>query len=240
MDYSVIIPVYDEEDAIIEVYHSVRNVMAGLGDSYEILFVNDGSTDRSLQRLLDLNAEDVVIVSLEHVGQAHALQAGFDHAAGDIYITLDGDGQDDPAEIPRLLEKLSQGYDVVCGWRQERRDPLAKKISSRLAYLVRRLLTHDNIHDVGCKLRVFRRKDMQGISLSGGLHRFFTLIMHRRGCRVTEVRVVHHPRRTGVSKYGFWNRLPEGGIDLFRVMFIGIDRLMAYPRQYKVRSVHRI
>jgi len=241
MKYSVIIPVYNEENSVVPVYRAVSEVMRKLGGAHEIIFIDDGSTDSGVRRLKAAQAENLVIIELaEHAGKAGALQAGFDHAAGEIYITLDGDGQNDPRDIPGLLDKLAEGYDLVYGWRFPRRDPALKRIASEAAYIIRRLTTRTRIHDVGCALRAFRKKNIENICLWGGLHRFFDAIMAKRGCRVGEVKVSHHPRESGASKYGIWDRLKEGTADLFRLYFTGVDRLMKHPRPYKIKHLSRI
>lgn len=245
MRYSVIIPVYDEQDSVERVYTSVKNVMLELGNSYEIVFIDDSSRDRTLQKLKELAtaSNDICVISLaDHVGQSGALQAGFDMAHGEIYITLDGDGQDEPQEIPKLLDKMAEGYDVVCGWRRFRQDNFIKKSASTLANLTRRALTRERIHDVGCALRVFRKKDIQSIRLSRGFHRFFSFIMEKKGYSVAEIEVIHHRRKKGVSKYGVWNRLGQGVVDLFLMISIDPSELMAWERQYKIKQFigHRI
>lgn len=242
MNYSVIIPIYNEEDSVVPVYDSVNEVMSKLGGTYEIIFVDDGSTDSSVRRLEHILAKSgnlAVIALAERIGQSGALQAGFDHAEGEIYITLDGDGQNDPMDIPSLLDKLKEGCDVVCGWRFRRQDSLSKKIASRAAYIIRKLATQEKIHDVGCTLRVFRKKDIKKICLWGGLHRFFSAIMAKMGYRIEEVKVNHYPRKKGASKYGVWGRLRQGLVDLFRVSFIDIGTLMNHKRQYKVKQIFR-
>jgi glycosyltransferase involved in cell wall biosynthesis len=216
--------------------------MKKLNGTYEVVFVDDGSKEDSLQKLESLHRifEDIVVVSLaEHTSKTETLQAGFDIALGEIYITMDADGQDDPTDIPKLLDKLSQGYDVVYGWRYQRQDNVRKKAASFFANIVRRVLTRDNIHDVGCALRVFRKKDIREIRLSGGLHRFFSFIMRKKGYRVAEVKVISHRRTKGASKYGLWGRLKEGTIDLFRIMFLDTDKLLSCEQIYKIKTMLR-
>lgn len=242
MKYSVIIPVHNEQDSVQDVYTAIKAVMAGLDGPYEILFVDDGSLDETLPRLQEMQSrhKDLGIVSLaRRNGEAQALQAGFDCACGEIYITLDGDGQDDPREIPKLLDKMAQGYDVIHGWRRQRKDNLLKKISSCLANSSRRLVTGESLHDFGCSLRVFRGRDARGICLYRGFHRFFSLIMKKKGCRIGETEVLHHWRKTGASKYGTWKRLKEGTADLFLLMFGDFEKLMSRPSTYTIKAVYR-
>lgn len=242
MKYSVIIPICNEEGSILSLYNSLKGVMSRLNESYEIVFVDDGSTDSGLQRLKNIQAKSnnlVIIVLEKHFGKSEALQAGFDNAEGEIYITLNGDGQDDPKEIPAMLNKMEEGYDVVFGWRHRMRNSFRKKLASKIANIVRRLITRVNIHDVGCALRVFRKKDIEDACLSGGLHRFFSTIMLQLGYRVGEVKVNHYPRKSGVSKYGIFDRLKEGLIDCFRITFIDINILMKHKRQYQIKEISR-
>lgn len=242
MDYSVIIPIHNEKDSIFFVYNSVNATMSKLSGAYEIIFVDDGSTDSSakiLGEILKVSTNLVAVILEGRVGQAQALQAGFDTARGDIFVTMDGDGQNDPADIPCLLDKLAGGYDVVYGWRSRRCDPLLKKAASGVANIIRRLTTGEKIHDVGCSLRVFRKKDIKGLCLWSGLHNFFSTIMAKRGYRITEVKVSHYARKSGVSKYGVLDRLKRGTLDLLRVSFVDIDTLMKHKRYYKIREILR-
>ena len=242
MKYSVIIPIYNEEDSLLPLYNSLKEVMNKLNGQYEILFVDDGSTDSSLERLkrVYVNSKNLAIVILkERAGKAEALQAGFDNAEGEIYITLDGDGQDDPGEIPSLLNKMDEGFDVVYGWRSRRQDPFIKKIASKTANLIRKLITKEKIHDVGCAMRVFRKKDVKQVCLSKGLHRFFSAIMVKFGYKVGEIKVVHYPRKTGITKYGIWGRLVEGIIDSIRFCFLDLHTLMRHERKYRIKEILR-
>ncbi|GJQ59075.1 MAG: hypothetical protein SCALA701_18760 [Candidatus Scalindua sp.] len=223
-------------------YNSLKDIMNTLNEQYEILFVDDGSTDSSLKQLrrVFMDSKSMAIVILkERVGKAEALQAGFDNAVGEIYITLDGDGQDDPREIPSLLNKMDEGYDVVYGWRRRRQDPFITKIASKTANMIRRLMTKEKIHDVGCAMRVFRKKGIEHVCLSKGLHRFFSAIMVKLGYCIGEVEVVHYPRETGISKYGIWDRLVEGTIDSIRFCFLDTQTLMSHKRKYRIKEILR-
>lgn len=230
MKYSVVIPVYNEEDSVCPLYLALREVMNNLRADYEIIFVNDSSRDKSLEYLKNITIDHshlVIVNLLKHSGQTAALQAGFILAQGEIIITLDADLQNDPKDIPILLEKLSQGFDVVCGWRCQRDDPYPKIISSRVAGYIRRLVTREPVHDFGCTLRVFKRPVLDKVILSGNMHRFFTFIMYKLGYKITEVRVRHHPRMHGVSKYTIGNRLLPGLIDLIRFCSADVRGLAA-------------
>ena len=220
MKYSAVIPVHNEEASVLPLYGRLKAVLDRLGGPYEIIFVDDASTDESLAKLESIRSAspNLVILSLKiRSGQSSALQAGFDAARGDVIITLDGDLQNDPEDIPKLLEKLKEGYDIVCGWRRDRKDPILKKTASRIANAVRRAVFKEKIHDVGCSLRVFKRGVLQKIILSGEDHRFFTAFATKEGFRIGEARVRHHPRQHGKSKYGIWTRLIRGILDLIKV-----------------------
>ncbi len=242
MKYSVIIPIHNEEKAIVPLCLRVQRVMDRFESGYEILVVDDGSSDHSLRNLKDsaglLKSVSMVVLS-RRFGKSEALQAGFDNAMGDIYITIDGDGQDEPEDIPVLLRKMDEGYDVVYGWRAGMMAPLGKRVFSKAANLARRIFTGVNIHDVGCPLRVFRRNDISAVRLSGGLHRYFSTIMSGLGYRVAEVNVRHYPRASGVSKYGIADRLIEGIVDFFRVIFGGVAGLKRGRRKYEIRQIMR-
>lgn len=210
MRYSVVIPVYNEERSILSVYSSVKEVMQSLQREYEIIFVNDGSEDNSLTLLkaISFNNDDLKLVSLDkNYGESFALQSGFDNASGEIIISMDGDGQFEPRDIPRLLGKLNKDYDVVCGWRHKRQDPRLRIISSRIANLIRRLLVGEKIHDVGCSFRVYRKDCVKNLGLKGPMQRFIVAILLKNGCRIAEVKVSHYPRISGNSNYNIRNRL---------------------------------
>ena len=242
MKYSVIIPIYNEEEALLPLYYSLKEVMGKLNEKYEIVFVDDGSTDSSLERLREICSEIgalAIVILKERVGKAEAIQAGFDNAAGEIYITLDGDGQNPPAAILTLLDKMKEGYDVVFGWRRRRQDRTKKRIASKMANIIRRFTTKEKIHDVGCAMRVFRKKDVEHVCLSKGLHRFFSAIMIKLGYKVGEIEIDHCPRKTGISKYGVWDRLLEGFVDSIRFSFIDIHTLMSHERKYRIKEILR-
>lgn len=215
---SVVVPVRNEAGSLEELLAALGAVMAGVDPAHEILVVDDGSDDGTPELFRRLAPPRARLLRSPGRGKADALQAGFDAARGGVIVTLDGDLQDDPADIPRLLGRLDEGYDLVVGWRRRRNDPLSKRLASRAANLLRRLLLGERVHDVGCPLRVFRRSLLSSIRLRGGLHRWLTALAARRGFKVAELEVSHRPRRHGRSKYGNWGRALEAPADLLRVL----------------------
>lgn len=242
MNYSIIIPIYNEQDTVLPLYYSLKSVMDKLGKTYEIVFVDDGSTDESVDKLKSIEQKSVnlIVVSLSsNSGISVAIQAGFDVASGEVIITLDGDMQISSEDIPIVLAKFQEGYDMVCGWRHLRNDPITKKITSKIANVIRRMVTKDKIHDVGCSLRVFKRAALDNVYLSGGLHRFFSTIISKLGYKVGETKIRHNPREFGVSKFGIWKRFIEGFIDLYRICFIDIKELVATKPKYSIKEIIR-
>ncbi len=229
LKFSVVIPIYNEEGSIRQICFSLKNAMDKLGRPYEIIFVNDGSDDKSLSVLnsVDLRLPDLVVVNLKkHSGKSQAMQAGFDTAQGELIITIDGDMQYEPNDILRLLEKMEEGYDAVCGWRYKRNDPWIKKISSKIAVTARRHITGERLHDPACNLAIFKKDVLKNIYLSKGMHRFIMLIVFKLGYKVGEVKVGHCQRRFGESKYNIHNRLFEGIIDLALLSLFDIRQLI--------------
>jgi glycosyltransferase involved in cell wall biosynthesis len=220
---SVIVPVLDEADSVAELATRVTGVLEGLGRSFEILFVDDGSTDATPARVRAIRERDprVKLVRLRrNFGKAAALSAGFDHCLGEIVVTMDGDLQDDPDEIPRLLAMLEeQDLDLVSGWKRRRQDPASKRLPSRLFNWVTRQLAQVDLHDFNSGFKVYRREVLGEIAIYGELHRYIPVLASRRGFQVGEVEVKHHPRRHGSSKYG-WDRFYKGLLDLITVLFI--------------------
>ncbi|HSE94822.1 MAG TPA: glycosyltransferase family 2 protein [Methylomirabilota bacterium] len=219
---SVVIPAYNEAANVEACYREVRGVLEALGQSFEILFVDDGSTDGTFPTLAGLARADPrlrVLRLRRNAGQTAALDAGFRAARGDVIVTMDADLQNDPADIPRLLAALV-GNDAACGWRVNRRDPWTKRAASRIANRVRRYVTGDGIHDTGCTLKAFRREALGRLRLYRGMHRFLPALIRLDGFRVTEVPVGHRPRRAGQSKYGNWGRLWTGLADLWAVRWM--------------------
>lgn len=223
MNLSVVIPVYDEEESVIPLARAVNKVLGGLGGPSEIIFVDDGSTDRTFVRLKDLQGEmsRLRVIRLRgNFGQTAALAAGFDLAQGEVVVTLDGDLQNDPADIPALLAKLEEGFDVVSGWRRERRDPFwTRRLPSRLANTLISRITGVRLHDYGCMLKAYRQPIVKDLALYGEMHRFLPALARWVGASVAEVPVSHQPRRHGRSKYGLGRTL-RVLLDLFTVKFL--------------------
>jgi glycosyltransferase involved in cell wall biosynthesis len=220
---SVVVPIFNEEENITPLCRELKNVLEALGMGYEVIFVDDGSTDTSnevLQRLAKDDKEIKVIQFRKNFGQTAAIAAGVEHAQGEIIVTLDGDGQNDPRDIPRLLERLEQGYDVVSGWRRSRKDPLLnKRFPSALANTLISWLTRVKLHDYGCTLKAYRKDILKDIRLYGEMHRFIPAYASWVGARITEMEVTHYPRRHGKSKYGL-SRTTSIILDLITFLFL--------------------
>jgi len=223
IDLSVIVPVYNEEENVGPLYSSLRPVLNGIGRPFEIIFVDDGSRDGTYGVLCGLNASDSlckVIRFRRNFGQTAALAAGFAHARGDIIVTLDGDLQNDPNDIPRLLQKIEEGYDVVSGWRIHRKDKfLTRRFPSVCANWLISKITGVKLHDYGCTLKAYRREVAQSIGLYGEMHRFIPAMASWMGVSVAEVKVEHRPRHHGASKYGL-SRTLRVFLDLITVKFL--------------------
>ena len=219
-DLSVIIPVFNEEDSVQEIHDGLASTLGRLNLRWEMLFVDDGSTDQTASMLVALRMRDrgVQVSSCAvHQGLSHVLSRGFQHSRGRILVSIDGDLQYDPEEIPLLLRALD-GTDVVCGWRRQRKDSWDRVALSRIAFTVRRLALGDRIHDAGCTFRAYRRSCVARLVLQRGEHRFLPYILSRRGCTLREIPVTHRPRRYGKSKFGF-SRLSSGLMVLARLWF---------------------
>lgn len=219
---SVVIPVFNEAENIAPLSERLRAVLDGFSGVVEILFIDDGSTDGTLAALRTAQAAHPRIRILhfhKNLGQTAAMEAGFHHSRGEAVVTLDGDLQNDPADIPALVEKLSD-WDAVCGVRARRQDSWLKRISSRIANGVRNWATGDNIVDTGCTLKAFRAERVRNLKLYNGMHRFLPTLLKMRGGRVLQVPVSHHPRRAGQTKYGTWGRLIKGLQDLYAVRWM--------------------
>lgn len=219
---SVIVPVHNEEGSLEELHREIDAALAPWGPSAEILFVDDGSSDRSWEVVTAIVKSDDRVSALRfrrNFGKAAALAAGFALARGERIVTLDADLQDDPKEIPRFLAKMEEGYDVVSGWKKVRHDPWHKTIPSRVFNVLVSAITGVTLHDHNCGFKCYREKVLDEIQLYGEFHRFLPVLAHARGFRVGEIVVEHRPRRHGVSKYGF-ERFVKGLIDLLTIKFL--------------------
>jgi glycosyltransferase involved in cell wall biosynthesis len=228
---SVVVPVHNEERSVALLVDELDSALQPLGAAWETVFVDDGSTDGTFAALTRLHAarDDVVVVRLRrNFGKAAALAAGFARARGDVIVTIDGDLQDDPAEIPRLLVKLDEGFDLVSGWKTDRRDPLRRRILSRVFNAVTRWISGVRLHDMNCGLKAYRAEVIRGLPLYGELHRFIPVLAHHRGYRIAELPVNHRPREHGRSRYGL-ERYLRGFLDLLTVSFLG---------RYRHRPLH--
>jgi glycosyltransferase involved in cell wall biosynthesis len=216
---SLVVPVYNEEKNLVLLNQAISNSLKEF--DYELIFVNDGSTDKSklIVEQLKLKDEKVKLIDFyKNFGQTAAMDAGIKASQGDIIITLDADLQNDPADIPRMIKKLEEGYDVVCGWRYKRKDPFLKKITSKLANFIRKRLIKERIHDSGCTLKAFRKECFDNIDLYGEMHRYIPSFLRTRGFRITEVKVNHKKRIHGTTKYGS-KRIVKGFLDLIMIYF---------------------
>jgi dolichol-phosphate mannosyltransferase len=223
---SVVIPIKDERDNLVPLTQQLLKFLKSRDESraapFEILFVDDGSSDGSsdlLDQLATQHSEVSVIHFDRNYGQSSAFDAGFIHSTGELVITMDGDLQNDPADIGTLLAYVKD-YDLVCGWRTNRHDTAVRKISSRIANAVRSAVTGDRVHDTGCSLKIFRRPVVAKLQMFEGMHRFFPALALMHGFTITEVPVRHHPRTRGVSKYGVGNRLFKSLYDLIAVRWM--------------------
>jgi glycosyltransferase involved in cell wall biosynthesis len=218
MKISVVIPVYNEEGSIEAVHAEIVKALNKPGCSGEIIFVDDGSTDKTFNILSRLSPARVIKFR-KNFGQTAAMDAGIKAARGDYIVTMDGDGQNDPADIPRLLAHIEQsGLDAVSGWRNKRRDTLSKRTASCAAARLRKFLIDDGIHDSGCTLKIYRRHCFERVDLAGEMHRFIPAVLMIKGFRVGEIKVNHRPRTAGATKYK-WSRGIKGGLDMVSVWF---------------------
>jgi len=218
---SVIIPLFNEEESIRPLFIDLKKALRGISSDHEIIFIDDGSSDKSLHIIKDLAKTDNKIRYFSfrtNYGKSAALQVGFYNATGDVVVTMDSDLQDDPVEIANLLKKLEEGFDLVSGWKKKRFDPLIKRISSRFFNFVTRILTGIKIHDFNCGLKAYRKLVTESINVYGELHRYIPVLANWKGFSVSEVIVKHHPRRYGKTKYGL-SRFFKGFIDLITVIF---------------------
>ncbi|MDQ3696251.1 MAG: glycosyltransferase family 2 protein [Chloroflexota bacterium] len=228
---SIVIPVFNEEGNLDELHRRLSAVLRGIALPYEIVLVDDGSTDGTWDMIRVLAARDHAVVGFRHrrnFGKARALALGFAEARGAVVVTMDGDLQDDPDELPRFLELLDEGYDVVSGWKQRRRDPLGKTLPSRIFNFAVRRVSGVPLHDFNCGYKAYRIEVVRTLRLYGELHRFTPVLAHAEGFTIGELPVRHHARRWGTSKYG-WSRLVKGFLDLVTVKFL---------TEYRQRPMH--
>jgi glycosyltransferase involved in cell wall biosynthesis len=224
MDLSLVIPVYNEEQNIPLLFEAIHDTLKKMENSWEVIFVDDGSNDgslRALEALAGENPEHVrVVVLSRNFGQTAAIAAGIDNSEGNIIVLLDADMQNDPADIPMLLAKLDEGYDLVSGWRKHRMDNrFMRTIPSNIANGLISWVTGVRLHDYGCTLKAYRREALEGFRLYGEMHRFIPVFAHSIGAKITELPVRHHPRKFGVAKYGL-ERTLKVILDLFTVKFL--------------------
>ncbi len=217
---SIVVPLYNEEENVEELYRRVTDIV---GDATaEFIFVDDGSTDRTFERLSVVAAGDErarILRFRRNFGQTAALSAGIDHARGDIIVPMDGDLQNDPADIPRLLDKLDEGYDVVSGWRVDRKDPFHRRLPSQIANRLISWISGVELHDYGCSLKAYRRSVLEDVRLYGEMHRFVPIYASWQGAKVAEMPVTHHPRLRGKSNYGI-ERTIKVVLDMIVVKFL--------------------
>ncbi len=221
-DISIIIPVWNEEDNIKPLHKALNQVMRKTNKYYEIIFIDDGSTDNTAKAIKSLGRKDrhIHLISFRrNFGKSAALLAGFEKAKGKFIITMDGDMQDDPNEIPNFIRKMNEGYDMVVGWRFKRQDSVTKRLASKFFNRLAACITGLNIHDSNCCFKMLTRDVVKEMKMYGELHRYIPALAHWRGFRVTEIKVQHHPRVYGKSKYGV-GRLVKGMLDLITIKFL--------------------
>ena len=225
---SIVVPLYNEEDNVAELQNQIATALAGM--DYEMMLVDDGSTDPTVRRVQ--KGDRVRLLEFDkNAGQSAAMHAGIYHSRGDIIVTLDGDLQNDPQDIPAMIAKLNEGHDLVCGYRAKRKDSGFKRLQSRIANGVRSRFVGDNVRDTGCTLKVMRRDCREALLLFHGMHRFIPALIGGMGWRVTEMPVNHRARIYGVSKYGFGNRALRATMDMFGVRWLNSRR-----RTYRIKS----
>lgn len=224
---SVVVPLYNEEGNVKELHKRILEACQGLNKPFEIIFIDDGSKDGTVADCAGLSPL-TLIKFRKNFGQTAAFDAGIKQAQGEIVVTMDGDLQNDPADIGLLLSEMEKGFDVVSGWRFERKDSLSKKIFSRTANLLRKVLIQDTIHDSGCSLKAYKRNCFEDVDLFGEMHRFMPALLELQGYKVGEVKVSHHPRIHGVTKYN-WKRGMKGFVDMISIWFW---------RKYSNRPLH--
>lgn len=225
---SIVIPVYNEEGSVAILHKEIMDALRPFDYSYEIIFIDDGSTDGTLTEMKKLSPVKIISFS-RNFGKSQALQAGFDEAEGNYIITLDGDLQDDPHEIPRFVDALKPNIDLVCGWKRDRKDPLSRRIASKIANSIAHRFTGIDIHDMNCCFKIYRREAAKSLRLYGDMHRYIPSVVSSKGFIVGEIEVNHRPRRFGETKYGF-GRFINSFFDFTTLIFLRrfIDRPMHF------------
>jgi glycosyltransferase involved in cell wall biosynthesis len=219
---SVVIPVFNEEDSLKELHSELKAVFSEIKKEYEIIFIDDGSTDNSskiLEDIFNMDKNVTVIDFRKNFGKSAALAVGFSKTRGDIIFTMDGDLQDDPGEIPNFIKAIEDGFDLVSGWKYPRLDPLWKTFPSKIFNMVTCCTTGINLHDFNCGFKAYRKEVIKEISLYGELHRYIPVLANQKGFKVGEIKVKHHPRKYGKTKFGF-ERFKRGFLDLLTVILI--------------------
>ena len=224
MKLSIIVPVYNEEESLEMLYGAIEKSISGLDADWELILVDDGSKDGSLAKIREIvkanPTKASAVILRRNFGQTAAIAAGIDHSSGDVIVLLDADLQNDPADIPLMIEKINEGYDVVSGWRSNRQDNFfTRTLPSRIANRLISKVTHVKLHDYGCTLKAYRREVLTGFRLYGEMHRFIPAYANSFGAKITEVKVHHHPRKFGKAKYGL-ERTVKVVLDLFTVYFL--------------------
>ncbi|MEN8236175.1 MAG: glycosyltransferase family 2 protein [Pseudomonadota bacterium] len=228
LNLSIVVPFFNEEENVEPVYQSLMETLSTLDSTFEIIFVNDGSTDATFAKMQGLPSSHLKLINLRrNAGQTAAMMAGIDHARGEIIIPMDGDGQNDPKDIPLLLAKIAEGYDVVSGWRKNRQDrTITRKLPSIIANKIISYISGVKLRDYGCSLKAYKKDVIKGVKLYGEMHRFVPIYASWMGGKITEIPVRHHARTRGKSKYGL-NRTFKVVLDLILVKFL--DRYLTKP-----------
>ena len=227
LELSIIVPLYNEEENVKELHQKIAEAGRNIGKSFEIIFIDDGSTDKTVENCKNLTPLKLIRFR-QNFGQTAAFDSGIKNSEGEIIITMDGDLQNDPSDIELLLKEMQKGYDVVSGWRWQRKDSIGKKIFSRTANLLRKILIKDKIHDSGCSLKAYKRECFEDVDLFGEMHRFIPAILELQGFKIGEVKVNHLPRVHGKTKYN-WKRGLKGFVDMVSILFW---------RKYSNRPLH--